>query len=54
MLRTNEPLRLAFLNCVEDEGFWSEDSYLPDVRTGFTYKVEQFNGGELTREEMRI
>ena len=25
------------VNCVEDEGYWGEDSYLTDVRTGFTY-----------------
>ena len=54
VLRTNEPLRVAFLNCVDDDGYWGEDSYLTDVRTGFTYKVEHFRSGELTKEEIRI
>ena len=50
ILETDKPLRVAFLNCLGDSD-WSEDDYLTEVATGFSFKVEHFSSGELTKEE---
>ena len=44
VLRSNQPPRVAFLN-------WDEEDFLTGARTGFTFKIEHFRGGELTKAE---
>ena len=39
------------MNSLEEGDEWSEDDYLTDVKTGFTFKIQHFESGELTKAE---